>query len=93
MPSVNRPRIDWMPGKAAQAALRTAEQRRPDLRQQALIDWIVIVGVSAIEHHPWCPPALHGRNRDTWIARPAALPVDSCATHTEKRKAPGTDTS
>lgn len=66
MPKTSRTRIDYMPGKAALEALEIASERFPRDRTQALIDRLVICGVSALEHPPWRPPALYGRDRDTW---------------------------
>ena len=61
-----RARIDWAPGPAAQAALVLAAERFPELRPQALIDRLVICGLSALMHRPWRPPPLYGKDRDKW---------------------------
>ena len=59
-------RIDYTPGKAAAHALRWAEEERPDINAQAVLDWLVITAVSAIQHGPWHPPTLRGTNRHRW---------------------------
>jgi len=66
MPCTDRRRIDYQPGQAALDALDVAEGLRPDLRQQELIDWLLIVGVSAVTHQHWSPPQLLGDRRDGW---------------------------
>ena len=66
MPRTARARIDWAPGPAAQAALVLAAERFPELRPQALIDRLVICGLSALMHRPWRPPPLYGKDRDAW---------------------------
>lgn len=69
MSKADRTRIDWMPGKAALAALSLAAEQFPKLRQQALIDRLVITAASALAHHQdrWTPPSLWGHDRDRWI--------------------------
>lgn len=68
MPKNERTRIDYMPGNAALDALAMAAERFPKLRQQALIDRLVITAVSALAqpYKPWTPPNLWGRDRDRW---------------------------
>lgn len=66
MPRTGRTRLDYMPGSAAMQALRIAGEMFPDLRQQALLDKVVITGVSVLAHKPWHAPYLLGRNRDKW---------------------------
>lgn len=66
MPETTRRRIDYMPGPAAQGALDRAAGVYPELRLQALIDKLVICGLSALTFDHWTPPALHGKNRDLW---------------------------
>ena len=61
-----RVRIDWMPGAAALEALDVAAVMFPDARPQALIDRLVICGLSALAHRHWRPPPLYGKNRDAW---------------------------
>ena len=65
-PTRTRTRIDYMPAPAAVEALRAAQALHPTDNTQALIDRLVIVGLSALVHPPWRPPALHGRDRDRW---------------------------
>jgi len=52
-----------MPGKAAFDALGLASEMFPNLRAQALIDKLVIMGLVALH---WEPPRLYGHNRDAW---------------------------
>jgi hypothetical protein len=59
----DRTRIDYMPGKAALHALELAAKLHPRLRQQALIDKLLITGLSAMR---WQLPALYGHDRDRW---------------------------
>jgi hypothetical protein len=66
MPSTTRPRIDYMLGTAALAALDLSGSRWPDLSRQALMDWLVMCGLSALEHPPWQPPRFYDGNRDRW---------------------------
>ena len=57
-----------MPGNAARDALALAAEMLPKLRQQALIDRLVITAVSALTHpyKPWTPPSFWGSDRDRW---------------------------
>jgi len=71
MLSTDRKRIDYCPGDAARQALDAARLLRPNLRQQALIDYLIIAGLSALTHHPWAPPPLHGEDRDRWKLPPS----------------------
>jgi hypothetical protein len=71
----NRTRIDYVPGDAALAALRIARKRYPNYRTQALIDRLVICGLSALEWAHWTPPALFGRNRERWKLPPRLTDV------------------
>lgn len=66
MPDTTRLRLDYMPGAAALAALDRAASFFPSLARQALIDRLVICGLSALEHTHWQPPTLLGSNRDRW---------------------------
>jgi hypothetical protein len=59
----DRARIDYMPGGAAVDALGIAAAMFPDMRQQALIDKLVITGLCALH---WKPPMLYGADRDRW---------------------------
>ena len=63
MAKKDRPRIDYMPGQAAFDALELASEMLPKMRQQALIDRLVITGLVALQ---WKPPQLYGHNRDAW---------------------------
>ena len=63
MPKKDRPRIDYMPGQAAFDALALAGEMFPTLRQQALIDKLVIVGMVALN---WKLPGHYGADRDRW---------------------------
>lgn len=65
MPRTTRQRVDWMPGAAAQQALLVAADKWPDLNTQAIIDKLVICGLSALLQR-WEPPSLYGRDRDRW---------------------------
>lgn len=69
-----RTRIDYMPGEAAQQALKDAAGLMPSFGTQALIDKLILVGLSALTHEPWKPPALYGKNRDKWLYRPQDQP-------------------
>ena len=79
MPKIERTRIDYMPGDAALDALALAGDMFPNLRTQALIDRLVIVAVSAVQHSaqykPWQPPGMWGTNRDKWKLPPSMQPV------------------
>lgn len=66
MPKSDRTRIDYMPGAAALDALAVAADLLPNLRQQALIDKLLITAVSALTHSAWQAPRLYGRDRDAW---------------------------
>lgn len=68
MPKTLRTRIDYMPGPAALEALGIAAEMFPDLRQQVLLDKLMITGLVALH---WRMPALYGRDRDAW-----RLPAD-----------------
>lgn len=61
-----RLRIDYMPGMAAQAVLADAAKLFPNLNNQAIIDKLLITGLSALKHQHWQPPALFGHDRDKW---------------------------
>ena len=62
----NRVRVDYMPGPAALEALEAAQALHPDCNAQALIDRLVITGLSALVHGHWQPPKLYGRDRERW---------------------------
>ena len=66
MPKSERTRIDYMPGAAALDALEIAARMFPNTRPQALIDRLVITGLSALAHKCWEPPRLWGKDRDAW---------------------------
>ena len=66
MSRLSRVRVDYMPGPAAVEALQTAQGLFPNSNTQALIDRLVITGLSALVHGHWKPPPLYGRNRDAW---------------------------
>lgn len=72
MPKTDRVRVDYMPCPAAVAALEAAQAIYPDSSTQALIDRLVITGLSALVQGHWQPPRLWG-NRDRW-----KLPVELC---------------
>ena len=65
MPKPDRVRVDYMPCPAAVEALTVAQARYPNSNTQALIDRMVITGLSALVHGRWDPPALYGK-RDRW---------------------------
>ena len=65
MPKSDRVRVDYMPGAAASEALRAAQAMYPKANTQALIDRMVITGLSALVHGKWQPPSLWGP-RDRW---------------------------
>lgn len=67
MSKANRIRVDYMPGPAALEALKPAKAMHPDCNIQALIDRLVITGLSALVHRHWEPPRLFGRDRERWI--------------------------
>ena len=54
-----------MPGAAAVEALQAAQELYPKANTQALIDRMVITGLSALVHGKWQPPVLWGP-RDRW---------------------------
>lgn len=54
-----------MPGPAAVEALRIAQEMFPKAACQALIDRMVITGLSALVHREWRAPLLYG-HRDRW---------------------------
>lgn len=66
MSKANRVRVDYMPGPAALEALEAAQALHPDCNTQALIDRLVITGLSALVHGHWAPPRLYGRDRERW---------------------------
>ena len=66
MPKTERTRIDYAPGDAALEALSLAAERFPELRPQALLDKLVICGLSALAHKHWHAPYLYGKDRDAW---------------------------
>ena len=66
MSKTNRVRVDYMPGPAALEALEAAHALHPDCNTQALIDRLVITGLSALVHGHWEAPRLYGRDRDRW---------------------------
>jgi hypothetical protein len=66
MPKVDRTRIDYMPGDAACEAIELAAAKFPSLRTQALIDKLIITGVSALLHSRWKPLGFSGKDRDRW---------------------------
>lgn len=72
MPKSDRIRVDYMPCPAAVEALQAAQRLYPDSNAQALIDRLVITGLSALVQGHWKPPSLWGRDRATWEL-PAAL--------------------
>lgn len=65
MPKTGRTRIDYMPGAAALEALDIAAKMFPKTRPQALLDTLVITGLSALAHNHWRAPFLWG-HRDRW---------------------------
>ena len=75
MPKKDRTRIDYMPGSAALNALDLADAMFPTLRNQALIDKLVITAVSALAYQHWQPPALWGHDRDAWKLPANLMPV------------------
>ena len=48
------------------AALEAAQVLHTDCNTQALIDRLVITGLSALVHGHWEPPRLYGRDRELW---------------------------
>lgn len=66
MSKANRVRVDYMPGPAALEALKAAQALHPGSNTQALIDRLVITGLSALVHGRWEPPRLSGRDRERW---------------------------
>jgi hypothetical protein len=69
-------RIDYTPGEAAEQALGQAEAMRQGWNTQAVLDWLVITAVSALQHAQWQPPPRPGRNRHSWRLPPAMRPDD-----------------
>ena len=66
MPKSDRIRVDYMPCPAAVEALQAAQGLYPDNNTQALIDRLVITGLSALVQGHWRPPSLYGRDRNRW---------------------------
>ncbi|MCZ8109299.1 MAG: hypothetical protein ACK5Y8_00800 [Betaproteobacteria bacterium] len=66
MSKANRVRVDYMPGPAALEALQAAQGLHPRDNTQALLDRLVITGLSALVHGRWEPPRLFGRDREHW---------------------------
>ena len=66
MPKCERVRIDYMPSQAALDALALAAAMFPADRPQALLDRLLICGLSALAHRHWHPPYLGGKDRDKW---------------------------
>ena len=66
MSKTDRVRVDYMPGPAALEALQRAQEMHPEANMQALIDRLVITGLSALAHGHWKPPSLCGRDRERW---------------------------
>jgi len=54
-----------MPCQAALEALQAARTLYPKANTQALIDRLVITGLSALVHGKWQPPGLWGM-RESW---------------------------
>jgi hypothetical protein len=71
MTKKDRPRIDYMPGPAAMQALQRAAITFPDVRQQALIDKLLITGLCALSWRLPELPRLYGSDRVAW-----QLPVE-----------------
>ena len=65
MPKSDRVRVDYMPCQAAAEAIQAAQEMYPKANTQALIDRMVITGLSALVHGRWEPPSLWG-TRDRW---------------------------
>ena len=61
----DRVRVDYTPCSAAVEALQAAQGLYPDANTQALIDRLVITGLSALVHGRWEPPSLWG-HRERW---------------------------
>ncbi|WP_157673042.1 hypothetical protein [Curvibacter sp. AEP1-3] len=61
----DRPRVDYTPCQAALEALQAARTLYPKANTQALIDRLVITGLSALVHGKWQPPSLWG-TRERW---------------------------
>ncbi len=72
MPKTDRARVAYMPCPAALAALEAAQALYPESSTQALIDRLVITGLSALVQGHWQPPRLWG-NRDR-----RKLPTELC---------------
>ena len=66
MSKANRVRVDYVPGPAALEALQAAQELHPKDNTQALLDRLVITGLSALVHGRWEPPRLFGRDREQW---------------------------
>jgi hypothetical protein len=65
MAKSDRVRVDYTPCQAALEALQAAQVLYPKANTQALIDRMVITGLSALVHGKWQPPSLWGQ-RDRW---------------------------
>ena len=80
MAKSDRVRVDYMPCPAAVEALQAGQRLFPDNNAQAVIDRLVITGLSALVQGHWQPPSLYGRDRDRWKLSEAL-----------RRELPGTD--
>ena len=76
MSKTTRTRIDYMPGATALEALQEAQELHPRDNTQALIDRLVITGLSALVHGHWQPPKLYGRDRERWQLPEALRTLD-----------------
>jgi hypothetical protein len=65
MAKTDRVRVDYMPCTAALQALHAAQELYPKASTQALLDRMVITGLSALVHGKWQPPLLWGP-RERW---------------------------
>ena len=66
MSGPKRPAIEWIPSPAGEQALLIAQRLYPQLSRPALIEKLLITGLSAIRHAPWTPPPLWGSDRMAW---------------------------
>ena len=58
-------RIEWIPSRAGEDVLRVAAKLYPQYARAALIEKLLITGLSALRQQPWRPPELWG-NRKGW---------------------------
>jgi hypothetical protein len=62
----DKDRIDYTPGDACKEAIAEGQEMWPDLGRLAVIDRLILIGLSAVKHVHWKEPLLPGRDRRRW---------------------------